>query len=200
MLKLGSNKWGWQLIYIFTELNFSKLFAGLLDCASLQRTEYIATITEGNRDAFFTFLFVSCFVWSPFKIWKFILNWILGNRYNDSERLHIAIAMLWRWKKIIKRNHLKCSWLEIGQKCILTSNKITFGLSGRIFILMKWWLGAKLIISIFVKVWAKAVRKKLLSLPLLPAKQWRMRTEALYWLSPTFPFAPRAWAVSITMK
>lgn len=123
--------------------------------------------------------------------WKSI-QWFWKTAYSNSN----AVEM----KKIIKRNHLKCSWLEIGQKCILTSNKITFGLSGRIFILMKWWLGAKLIISIFVKVWAKAVRKKLLSLPLLPAKQWRMRTEALYWLSPTFPFAPRAWAVSITMK
>lgn len=49
--------------------------------------------------------------------------------------------------------------LEIGQKSILTSNKIlkiTFGLSGRIFILMKWWLGAKLIISVFLRSLSKS--------------------------------------------
>lgn len=70
--------------------------------------------------------------------------------------------MLQGWKNKIKRKHLKCSWVEIGQKCILTSNKIlkiTFGLSGRIFILMKWWLGAKLIISIFLTSLSKSSKE-----------------------------------------
>lgn len=103
----------------------------------------------------------------------------------------------------MKGNNLKCSWLEIGQKCILTSNKIlkiTFGLSGRIFILMKWWLGAKLIISIFHMSLSKSSEEdrsgKFFSLPLLPAKQGRISAEALYWLSPTFL---RAQAVGITV-
>lgn len=106
-------------------------------------------------------------------------------------------------KKIMKGNNLKCSWLEIGQKCILTSNKIlkiTFGLSGRIFILMKWWLGAKLIISIFHMSLSKSSEEdrsgKFFSLPLLPAKQGRISAEAPYWLSPTFL---RAQAVGITV-
>lgn len=193
----------WQLIYICTQPDLSKLFCWSLGLCWFSKKHEYNYHNWGNHAAFCIFLLVICFVRSLFKIWKFNSNWILRKWYNGSEGLHIA--MLQGWKSKIKRNNLKYTCLEIWQKRIPTSNKIlkiTFELSGRICILMKWWLGAKLIISFF-SVWVKAVRKvrKGNSSPsFLPAKQWRTRIEALSQCSPTFLFAPRAQAIGIIMK